>query len=65
MRIPKIDALPDLAQRAEWARRLECDYTTLYRAEKSGALKGSKPTGRAVLYTKKAIMTWLGLELAK
>jgi hypothetical protein len=64
MRIPKIDSLPDLAQRAEWARLLECDMTTLYRAEKSGDLKGFKPTGRAVVYTKKAILSWLGLELA-
>jgi hypothetical protein len=54
--------LPDLAQRAEWARLLTCDATTLYRAERSGDLKGLKPTGRAVVYTKKAILAWLGLE---
>jgi hypothetical protein len=65
MRIPHIYDLPDLAQRAEWARLLECDMTTLYRAEKSGDLKGSKPTGRAVVYTKKAILAWLGLELVE
>jgi hypothetical protein len=62
MRIPKIDNLPDLAQRAEWARLLQCDATTLYRAEKGGDLKGFKATGKAVLYTKDAVLTWLGLE---
>jgi hypothetical protein len=62
MRIPHFDSLPDLAQRAEWARLIKCDPTTLYRAEKAGDLKGSKPTGRAVLYSKQAIFDWLGLE---
>jgi hypothetical protein len=65
MRIPKIENLPDLAQRAEWARLLKCDNTTLYRAEKSGDLKGSKPTGRAVVYLKKDILRWLGIEMVK
>ena len=62
MRIPSIDKLPDLAQRAEWARLLEVDYSTLYRAEARGEIKGARPTGRAVVYSKDSILKWLGFE---
>ena len=62
MRIPHIEKLPDLAQRAEWARLLQCDYTTLARAEARGDIKGSRPTGRSVIYTKTEILEWLGVE---
>jgi len=61
MRIPQIEKLPDLAQRSEWARQLECNYTTLARAEANGLIKGHRPTGRAVVYTKETILHWLGL----
>ncbi len=61
MRIPKIDNLPDVAQRAEWARLLECDASTLYRAEMAQQLKGSKPGGRIVIYSKRDILRWLGI----
>jgi predicted DNA-binding transcriptional regulator AlpA len=61
MRIPQIDKLPDLAQRSEWARLLEINPTTLYRAEKRGDLTGSRPTGRSVVYTKAEILRWLGV----
>jgi hypothetical protein len=63
MRIPSITTLPDVAQRAEWARLLEMDASTLYRAEMAGQLKGSKPGGRSVIYTKRAILRWLEIEL--
>jgi hypothetical protein len=62
MRIPRIDSLPDVAQRAEWARLLRVDASTLYRADMAGQLRGSKPGGRIVLYSKKAILRWLGIE---
>jgi predicted site-specific integrase-resolvase len=62
MRIPQIDKLPDVAQRAEWARLLEVDYTTLARAENRGDIKGYRPTGRAVIYTKETILQWLGVQ---
>jgi hypothetical protein len=61
MRIPKLSDLPDLAQRAEWARRLQCDHTTLYRAEMRGDLKGYRGRNGAAIYSKKQILDWLGL----
>ena len=64
MRILSITKLPDVAQRAEWARLLEMDASTLYRAEMAGQLKGSKPGGRSAdSDTKRAILRWLEIEL--
>jgi hypothetical protein len=62
MRIPSIDKLPDVAQRSEWARLLEVDNSTLYRAEQAGDLKGFKPSGRSVIYRKTDILKWIGIE---
>ena len=63
MKIPRIETLPDLAQRAEWARILETDYTTLARAEQRGDIHGHRPTGRSVLYTKETILGWIAPSL--
>jgi hypothetical protein len=61
MRIPRLDSLPDLAQRTEWARLLETNYSTLVRAEGRGDIKGQRPTGRTVMYSKQTILEWLGI----
>ena len=62
MRIPRLDSLPDIAQRSEWAKLLEVDHSTLYRAEMRGDLEGFRPTGRSVVYTKDAILSWIGIK---
>jgi hypothetical protein len=61
MRISKISSLPDAAQRAEWARLLRVDQTTLYRAEMRGDLKGCRGRNGAAIYRKEQILDWLGL----
>ena len=64
MRITRFDLLPDAAQRADWARILDCDQSTIYRADLNGRLKSSKPGGRITIYAKREILRWLGLETA-
>jgi predicted site-specific integrase-resolvase len=51
-----------VAQRSEWARILDCDASSLYRAERAGLLIAAKTKGGKVLYTKESILEWLGLE---
>jgi hypothetical protein len=63
MHIGKISDWPDAAQRIVWAKILEINPSTLYRADKNGLLRGSSPGGRTIVYTKKAILKWLGIEL--
>jgi hypothetical protein len=63
MHIGKISDWPDAAQRIVWAKILEINPSTLYRADKDNRLCGSRPGGRTVVYTKKAILQWLGIEL--
>ena len=63
MHIGKISDWPDAAQRIVWAKILEINPSTLYRADKDRRLKGSRPGGRTVIYTKAAIAKWLGIEL--
>jgi len=63
MRIPQLNLLPDVAQRAEWARILEMNYTTLARAEERGEITGHRPTGRSVVYTKETILGWIAPSL--
>jgi hypothetical protein len=62
MRIPPSDNLPAVAQRAEWARLLNCAASSLYRAEKQGLLSPARTKGGRILYTKDSILEWLGLE---
>lgn len=61
MHIEKISSLPDVAQRKRWAELIGRDPATLYRAQRRGDLKASKPDGRTVLITKAAILKWLGI----
>ena len=62
MRIPTLENLPSAAQRAEWARILGCNASSLYRAEKLGLLAAVKTKGGRVMYTKETVLEWLGLE---
>jgi hypothetical protein len=62
VKIPRLETLPDAARRSTWARLLEMDQATFYRAERAGKLQSAKPGARTVLYTRKAILAWLGLE---
>jgi hypothetical protein len=59
--ITRIKDLPDVAQRKRWAELINRDVATLYRAQRRGALEASKPDGRTVLITKRAILKWLGI----
>jgi hypothetical protein len=63
MLISDISKLPDATHRSRWAELLDLDETTLYRAERNGELKRVSNKHQAV-YTKKAILRWLGLEKA-
>jgi len=61
MHITSLKDLPDVAQRKRWAELINRDVATLYRAQRRGDLKASKPDGRTVLITKDAILQWLGI----
>lgn len=62
MKSIKFDALPDVARRCAWARILEMDSSTFWRAEKEGKLTSSRPGAKTVLYTKEEILHWLGVK---
>ena len=62
MHIQKIELLPDIDSRRGWAKILKKHEVTLYRAEQAGLLKSSKVGHRTVLYTKAAILEWLGVK---
>jgi hypothetical protein len=62
MKCVKLDTLPDVARRSAWARLLEMDASTFWRAEKEGKLISSRPGSKTVLYTKTEILNWLGLK---
>lgn len=63
MRIPAINSLPEAANGAQWARELDCNTSTIYRADVVlGKLKRSNPGGAQAIYTKRAILAWLGLS---
>ena len=62
MRIPSIDDLPSAANRPTWAKELHCHQSTLYRAEIKGLLKRANPGAPNAIYTRKAILKWLGLD---
>jgi hypothetical protein len=61
MIIPDINKLPFAARRARWARELQCDASTLYRAEIEKRLTRTKENGPPI-YTKASILRWLGIE---
>jgi hypothetical protein len=63
MRIPPIENFPENDQRAGWARFLEIDSSTLFRAEARGELRGIRTKTGRVIYTKAAILDWLNLNL--
>jgi hypothetical protein len=65
IRIPSLKDLPEVAHRAEWSRLLRTDYSTLYRAHAGGNLKGHRSKTGSVTHTKKQILEWLGIEVAK
>lgn len=62
MHISDLKNLPDVAQRKTWAQLIHRDVATLYRAQRRGVLEASKPDGRTVLITKRAILKWLGIS---
>jgi hypothetical protein len=63
MRIPAIDSLPEAANGAQWARELDCNTSTIYRADVVlGKLKRSNPGGTQAIYTRRAVLEWLGLS---
>jgi hypothetical protein len=61
MNISNVDRLPAVAQEIAWAKLLDCDRITLYRARKKGLLKGSK-VNNAVVYTRAEILSYLGVK---
>ena len=60
MHIPNLDSLPEAGTRATWARLLEINPTTLWRAERKADLKGQRAANGSVIYTKRSILEWLG-----
>lgn len=60
MYIPPLDSLPGGASRAKWAKVLQVHETTLYRAERNGRLKAQRTAAGTVIYTKEAILEYLG-----
>jgi hypothetical protein len=62
MKIPDLKELPNATHGAEWARLIQCDPGTIARAYAAGHLERAKAAGRRALYTKKAILRWLGLS---
>jgi hypothetical protein len=58
--IPNLKAWPDVANPAVWCELIDCSLLTMRRAEKSGVLV---PAGTKAhkLYTKSAILRWLGI----
>jgi hypothetical protein len=62
MRIPSLEDLPSAANRATWAKELHCHQSTLYRAEIKGQLKRANPGASNAIYTRKAVLKWLGLD---
>ena len=65
IRIPRLEDMPVAAQRADWAKILNCDESTLWRSQKTGLLVGTKGRTGQVLYTRDAILAWLGLEIVE
>jgi hypothetical protein len=63
MKIPSLDALPELANASEWAHTLGTFPSTMSRAYKSGKLRGSTVGRRTVLFTRADILDWLGFEI--
>jgi hypothetical protein len=62
MKIPRVEDLPDAASRPHWAEALRLNESTLYRADRQGKLQASRVGGRTVIYTKRAILKWLGID---
>jgi len=62
VKIPAANQIPEAAHGAEWARVLHCDPTTISRAYKAGQLQRAKSKGRRALYSKAAVLRWLGLS---
>jgi hypothetical protein len=65
MNIENLDALPDIATRTRWARLIEVDQSTLWRAEARGALKGTRTKSGGAIHTKAQILDWLGVQITK
>jgi predicted site-specific integrase-resolvase len=61
MKIPEINSLPGATSRAKWARILEINQSTLWRAEQRGLLEGLRTKSGGVIYTKEAILEWVGM----
>ena len=62
MRIPSIEDLPAATTRAEWARELQCNQSTLFRAESQKKLERVNPGSAHAIYTRASILEWLGLD---
>ena len=62
MNIKNIDELPEVASRARWASIIEVNQSTLWRAEHAGQLKGSKTKSGGIVYRRRDILEWLGIN---
>jgi hypothetical protein len=59
--IPKLNDMPDVARAAIWRDLIGCSERTMERVERAGTLIPSG-TRSQKLYTKKAILRWLGIQ---
>ena len=62
MKIPNLENLPALTTRAGWAKAIDCNQSTLYRAEMQKKLKRANPGSWHAIYTRDAVLAWLGLS---
>ena len=62
MRIPSIEDLPAATTRAGWARELQINQSTLFRAEKQKKLARVNPRSARAIYTRASILAWIGLD---
>lgn len=66
MIIPPLNELPWIAGPAVWARSLHCDEVTVWRAANVyKTLERANPGATRPLYSRGAVMRWLGLPEAE